>query len=144
MKNLLLYVFGCLFLFGVFLHAQEKPNIQRGTEYPNDSLNYQMLGYEQHSMRFWIVIDPKFVSNKLRMRNIIQHVYCRNRFLALLDSSSWCISFFANSKEAGYKTFKSESYLAEYSREDNKVKVYPAIGKRTYWFYGPDKWLKCK
>ena len=143
MKRIYSYIVVIISLFNLAVLAQnnqdykQNPKIVEGTSYSSDSLNYQMLGYENNSYRFWIIIRPKIVTNRGRMREIIQHVYTHNRHTLMLDSIDWNISFFSSSEEAGYKTFSSKSYLAEYSREKNKVQVYPALSKQTFWYYGP-------
>ena len=114
-------------------NCQEKSNIIQGTSYQSDSLNYQMVGYEDTNNRFWVVIDTITAQSQIKLSRIINDIFNKNKDKFNLSNIKWHVSFFSNEEEAGYKTFKPESYLAEYSGK--KVKIYPMLPNRTKWFY---------
>lgn len=122
------------------------PKLVAGTNYQNLQLKYQMLGYEVENSRFWVIIDPILLEKQNQMNNILTDIYEKYSDEFNLDKVSWNVSFFANKDEAGYKTFKPQSYLAEYWSKNsydednrNKIIIYPAYPEWQKWYYGPQK-----
>jgi hypothetical protein len=130
--------------------AQYYPVYEKRTSYVNEKYGYELLGYEKKASRFWVVIPPQYTEKQKMLNNIILDIYYNFQQRFSLDKNAWAVTFFSNKKEAGYKTFKTEAYLGEYSscfypdpHYRNKVFIYPTIAKKMKWYYGPSV-FSCK
>jgi hypothetical protein len=149
MNNLTSYTFSlllviCILFSPLSVAAQQDLKLAPNSAYLNQELNYEMIGYEIGAERFWVVIQPSLTNSQEKLNKIIKDIFQRHIEKFELTNTHWNISFFTNKKEAGYKTFKADSYLGEYTSCNspdehyrNKVYVYPTNRYKVKWYYGP-------
>jgi hypothetical protein len=147
--RLIFLTFALLLSHSTILLAQHYTELGLQKGRVNVEIGYEMLGYENNARRFWVVISPSTTKSQKTLNRIISDIYLHHKAEFNLDNVDWNISFFSNKAEAGYKTFKTDSYLAEYKSCDspdehyrNKVYIYPTNAQRVKWYYGPSG-FKC-
>jgi hypothetical protein len=144
MIRIILFQIALTLMLGVSVTAQERPFVEVGTQMSSDSPSFRLLGYERRQERFWVVADSQTLSIQSKDCKIVKMIFCHFRQKFNLDSADWSIVFFTDSSEAGYKTFKSTSFLAEYIFIKNRITLYPTIHEWQRWFHGPADLRFCK
>lgn len=118
------------------------PKIESGTSRKNDSIGFELIGFEAKSNRFWVIANKSTISDKIQLNKIILDVFSAANSQSKLDSVCWNVSFFASRGAAGYKTFKPNEYLGEYSSKacnehSNTTLLYPMVGSKQKRIAGP-------